>query len=252
MAACVTCGEKAGIGKVVCSSCDEEHKRFEEQERAKRAREVQERVRKRVEVRAEKVAEDTNTFVAACMTQIEDAHRLGLSPSLLATHPMSTTFSVSGRRAGQPPEIAGFLADVTLGWEVISTIPHTEGISLSNKTGTGNSVYAGGIGGIVTSVYVLMRLPITPEFLREKRSYIESFLRAHYQDGVSVIPSGSSFSADSKQSSSGSTMRNTAAGTAAAGFFTASTVIGVDGLTGGHSDSEVGDSGDADFGDFSF
>lgn len=175
MAACVTCGERAGIGKVVCASCDTEHKRVKARERAERARDIQERARRQADRKVEKQEENLNSFVAACLSQIEEAHRMGLNPSLLATRAMSTTFSLWGKQAGSPPRVAGFLADLTLGWEVISTIPHTEGVSLTNKTGAGNTIYAGGMGGMVTSVYVLMRLPITPALMQEKRAYIESF-----------------------------------------------------------------------------
>lgn len=90
MAACVTCGQKAGIGKVVCSSCDAEHKAFEAEQRAQRAQEANERERERLGKEARELEERTSSFVAGCVQQMEQAHQLGLTPSLIQYRTMST------------------------------------------------------------------------------------------------------------------------------------------------------------------
>lgn len=248
MAACVTCGEKAGIGKVVCASCQAEHEKFEAEDRAARAREVQlqaqEQARRESEEREQRIA----AFVDDCLSQMDRAHYLKLEPSLTMCKVVETTHSIHGNRAGRPPNLSALAGDLALGWEIMSIIPHTEGVGLINRMGNGNQIYAGGIGGLVTAVYVVLRLRVSPRLLELHRPYIEAVLRAQYEDGSSVISVGDEFTQEAGGSSttSFSTMGQVAAG-AAMGVVAGSIVSDLQG--GGDLGADEG--GD-DFGDFDF
>lgn len=253
MATCVTCGQKAGIGKVVCSSCDAEHKAFEAEQRAQRAREAEQRERDRLEEQARDLEERTRSFVAECVQQMEQAHQLGLTPSLIQYRTMSTSYSIQGQPGGEAPKLSALLAELSLGWEIIATLPHTEGVALTNRTGNGNTIYAGGIGGIVTAVYVVLRLAVTPMLLEHGRPYVEAVLRAQYQDGVSTIPPGGLLSIDSGAKAGGMSGIGQLAVGAAAGMVIGSTISDIAGMADGGVDAGFdGGDGGGDFGGFDF
>jgi hypothetical protein len=62
------------------------------------------------------------------------------------------------------------------GWKVVGLVPRTFGTLLQNTSGM-NSVWAGGIGGIISGAYVLMELELTPSNVGTLESEIAEYLQ---------------------------------------------------------------------------
>lgn len=253
MASCKTCGEKAGIARDECGACRSVREEREAEQRAQRAKEAKERERERLEKEARELEERIGSFVTGCVQQMEQAHQLGLTPSLIQYRSMSTSYSIQGQPGGEAPKFSTLIAELALGWEIIATVPHTEGVALTNRTGNGNTIYAGGIGGMVTAIYVVLRLPVTPILLEHNRQYVEAVLRAQYQDGVSSIPPGGLLSIDSGKKVGGMSGAAQLAVGAAAGMVIGSTISDIAGMADGGVDAGFdGGDGGGDFGGFDF
>lgn len=251
MAACGTCGEKAGIGRDECASCRSTREQRESEVRAQREAEAKRKDREHAETKARELEERTAFFVFKCVEQMKKSHQLGLTPSLMQYRMMNTSYSVQGQTGGGAPNFSAFLADLSLGWEAIAVVPHTEGVALTNQTGNGNVIYAGGMGGIVTGVYVLMRLWVTPQLLEQNQPYVEAVLRMHYEDGISTIPSDGILNIDSNAKPGGMSSMSQMAVGAAAGMFIASSAINAANIADGGVDGGF-DGGGGDFGGFDF
>lgn len=61
------------------------------------------------------------------------------------------------------------------GWKVVGVVPHTAGLVLANKDGF-HSIWAGGSGGNVVGVYVLMELEINANNVSRLEKEVLEFL----------------------------------------------------------------------------
>lgn len=254
VAACIACGEKAGVGRRECRTCQASREARERADSAERARQVQDQARQAQEAQARELAARTQTFIDGCLEQMEQAHTVGLVPSLIQYRTVTTTFSIQSEVKGQPPKFSAYLSDLSMGWEIVGIVPHTEGVALFNRTGNGNSIYAGGFGGIVSAAYVIMRLNVTPEFLSQGRAYIEAVLREQYEDGTSAIHPGGLLNlppgatVETGMSHAGQVALGAAAGIAAGAMI--SDLASLGDVGGVDADFDGGDGGD--FGNFDF
>jgi hypothetical protein len=64
------------------------------------------------------------------------------------------------------------------GWEIVTSIPKTVGVGLTNESfgSTMGSTWGGGMGGNVVGAYVLLRYAITAGSVEASRSYIDRLL----------------------------------------------------------------------------
>lgn len=129
------------------------------------------------------------------------------------------------------------------------TIPQTEGVGLTNGTGNGNTVWGAGVGGLVTGVYLIMKLPITAAYLQKNEDYVRSAVRSYYVEGVSSQVSGASFAPPSFDQG-----QNVMSNLANAGLGVAAGVLVTDAVAGLVDSIGDGgfDAGGGDFGAFEF
>lgn len=251
MAACKSCGQKAGMGKDLCTSCKgkqeaERQRVAEEQAQARRLREQEEAAQA-----ARELEERTSAYVDESLTQIRTALERGLRPSLLTVETLTTTYALNGAMSGAPPDMTRLAVYAANGWETLATIPQTEGTGLTNRTGNGGTIWAGGVGGLVTGVYVILRLPLTRELLEANEQYVREAVRAQYVDGVSAGLLTAGFAPPTLQEgrNAGSTLVNVGLGVA--GGLLVADAVG-DMMGGGDVGDFDGGGGDMDFGGFDF
>lgn len=146
MAQCTTCGQKAGMFMTVCNSCS-----LKEQEEARQRQAAQNAAQHEAEMRLrnEKMVD----------WQIISKDRLSQGQPLYVykTIYLEVDSVVNDETVGTFD--TSFLEAAGLaGWQVISVIPRTVGIGLTNTSygSTSGSTWGGGIGGNVAGVYVLI------------------------------------------------------------------------------------------------
>jgi hypothetical protein len=251
MAACKSCGQKAGMGKDLCTSCKgkqeaERQRVAEEQAQARRLREQEEAAQA-----ARELEERTSAYVDESLAQIRTALERGLTPSLLTVETLTTTYALNGAMSGAPPDMTRLAVYAANGWETLATIPQTEGTGLTNRTGNGGTIWAGGVGGLVTGVYVVLRLPLTREFLEANEQYVRDAVRAQFVDGVStgLLTAGFAPATLQEGRNAGSTLVNVGLGVA--GGFLVADAVG-DMMGGGDVGDFDGGGGGMDFGGFDF
>ena len=252
MGACKTCGEKAGLGRDQCTTCKERvdaaaQRAADEAAEAQRLKEQQEAVEA-----ARQLEERTLDYIEQTLLHIRRALAEGLRPSLFIVETLTTTYALNGAMQGAPPDLTKLAVYAANGWEVVATIPQTEGTGLTNRLGNGGTVWAAGIGGMVTGTYLLLRLPVTSSYLDSHEDYVRSAIRTYYVDGVSSGLLGAAFAAPVlEQGRNGmSTLANVGLGIAGGMLLADSigTMMGDSG-DGGY---DGGDSGGGDFGGFEF
>lgn len=256
VAACRDCGAKARLGYVHCDSCkaklDAARQRRHEESARKQLERQQDMLVRQQEIENQEAKErdlQAADFVNQSMTHIRNALSAGLQPSLLRVEVLSTTCSLNGSMSGSPPDVRQIAAYAAHGWEVLTTIPQTEGVGLTNRTGNGNTVWGAGVGGLVTGVYLIMKLPITAAYLQKNEDYVRSAVRSYYVEGVSSQVSGASFAPPSFDQGQNvmSNLANAGLGVAA-GLLVTDAVAGlVDSIGDGGFDA-----GGGDFGAFEF
>lgn len=251
MGACVQCGQKAGFGKDLCGSCKSKHE-AEERRRAEEAAAARRKAQEEAALKAARELESrTSTFVDDSMRLIGKALSEGLTPALYTVETLSTTYALNGTMAGSPPDVTRLSVLSAGGWRVVATVPQTEGTGLSNRMGNGASVWGGGVGGLVTGVYVLLELPLTKDYVNANESYLRALIRLRYVDGVSAPLLGAAFEVPTLQQgpSTMSTLATVGLG-AAGGLLVADAVLD---MTGGDGVAFEGDGGGgSDFGGFDF
>lgn len=186
------------------------------------------------------------------LEQIRGTVQAGLTAYLHRWEFIASGFSIDGSASGAPPSASGLGELGWQGWDVVTALPHTTGLSLSNMIG-GQKVLAGGIG-LTDGVYLLLRLPITAEVLSRREEWIrenlESLIASHLAAGRTPDIAVPALVADAGRSSLST--RATVASSAPLSF------IGY-GMTVSHpdGDDDAGDiegdtdfGGDADFGGF--
>jgi hypothetical protein len=162
MGACTACGAKAGFLATECDSCYRTRTAAEsEQESAqKEAREVE---------RQAHIVEEHNRI-------IRDV-KAGFKCYLHKTEYINVDSEITGGsfEFGKYDDSNVRLSGLE-GWKVVGLVPRTFGTLLQNTTGM-SSVWAGGVGGIVSGAYVLMELELTPSNVGTLSSEIEEYLQ---------------------------------------------------------------------------
>lgn len=187
MARCASCGKSAGFLGTLCSECRAEQQRREHEEQRRRDAEAD---RKRLLARAVSAErmrreEEKVWAVAAERAELlrkraENGNRVFLYESLyipvdskIDDQQMCNTFDIDALR-----ELG------LLGWEILQVVPRTIGMSLINKNlvgglSTGVDAYAGGIGGVVVGVHVILRREVEPHHDAPGSWAVVGFARSH-------------------------------------------------------------------------
>jgi hypothetical protein len=161
MGACRTCGESAGLLSRECENCLLERQKKERSEAAARSAEEERERKAIIESEVKRITEDTNQGFSCYL------HR-----SYYVTVPSQVIGSDWSVYAYDDTEVR--LAGLE-GWKVVGVVPHTSGMVLTNKDGF-NSIWAGGSGGNVVGVYVLMELEINSNNVSKLESEILEYL----------------------------------------------------------------------------
>jgi len=201
MADCQGCGAKAGFGKKMCSECTtkEESRKALEQAEAERQAEAHrlELAQRRAE--QERVAKEERqrrleAFVEGRLEHLISLIESGVTPYLYETfiidsqsyfrespNPGAWSFKTATNPVGAPTDITHLQGLGWLGWEVIATVPITYGSTLYNTVGA-NTVYAAAYGGLVVGAQVLLRLPLTREYISQHRKELSMKIAGEFKD----------------------------------------------------------------------
>lgn len=183
MGACRTCGGKAGTFKDECKDCESQRVANEQSERAAEARRHAEYA---ATVKAKAAAEleaRTQTFIQESIDSFHRTLAQGRTPYLYSMVSVTVPYSLLEQEGGALPDLHDISALGRDGWEIVATLPQTAGIGLTNVYQRGGGkTWAGGIGGIVTGVLLLVRLPITTTTLSDESEMLRAALRAGYED----------------------------------------------------------------------
>jgi hypothetical protein len=161
-------------------------------------------------------------------------------PYLHSTLYLTTDFILNEKPSGSPPDLHDLDTLGRDGWEIIATVPQTMGMGLTNVYKSGGQNWGGGIGGIVTGMYAIARLPVTEATLQHREATIREVLRNRYEDGRSMPAQGPHI----PLFASGTNKTGTFAPLAAVAASVAAVSMAMDA-------AEIGDDG-GDFGDFDF
>jgi hypothetical protein len=190
MAACKTCGQKAGAFREECKPCEAERAQIQAQKAAEWAKlDREERARREAQNKRE-LEERTVTFIDASIDSMRQALKEGRTPYLHTTLFLTTEFIINGEVNGSPPDLHDLDSLGRDGWEIVTTIPQTLGMGLTNVYKSGGQNWGGGLGGMVTGIYVVARLPITEATLTARETMIREVLLNRYEDGRSKSAKG--------------------------------------------------------------
>lgn len=151
MAACSLCGEKAGFGKSVCTSCDQQAQQDAAESAARRKSEE-------AQAFAAEVQQKLGDWRNYAKTQFDSGSELKMYNSIY----LEVDSLSDGQQLGTFT-IASLQAAGLQGWKVIAVVPRTAGIGLANTQTQGfntSTVWGGGMGGNVIGVYLLLEKPI--------------------------------------------------------------------------------------------
>lgn len=191
MASCLTCGRKTGRGKTHCDSCLERAKEQKAREDAAERARLQEEHAQRQAAEAERIRQAQaerqrkyELFIDERLSGLRALHTQGITPYLYRVIHVNAQSQMIDETVGSPPDVSELQQFGWLGWEAVGTIPTTYGHALENTdiTAGWTKSYGAGIGGLVVGAYILMRLPITPETLREREAEIVSLLREEFAE----------------------------------------------------------------------
>jgi hypothetical protein len=188
--ACPACGRSSGYVRSVTTEQRQQARREREEARRERHTELErereeaklQREREVQLIQEERIArarQQEDDYVEAALIRIRRAVQEGRPASLFRTHFIGAPYTVFGQMGGSPLQ-AGELAEFGWdGWEVVGSVPATTGIPLTNSSGQ-IQTYAGGIGGLVEGIHLLLRLEVTSELLNSRPEFIDAFLREEY------------------------------------------------------------------------
>ena len=165
-------------------------------EAAEKARLEAEMNRYTEQERQEQREEERRKFVSTALGRIERALDEGRVPALHTTVFMNMDYIVGTDVGGLGPQPDQWASMAWDGWEVVTSFPHTAALPLVNQV-SGQEAYAGGIGGIVDGVDLLMRFPISRELMEARGDYLQTLLsnqfeRMHEERGLEPLPLGTS------------------------------------------------------------
>ena len=147
MAACQFCGKPAGYSGV-CKNCTPKAEQIRAQHEAEK--EVLAAANRQRE------AADQEREWEELVATVEARLRDGEAVYLHAVVPVGVSSAVNGNLISQ----SDFSAVTNLGlegWELVGMVPRTDSTTLSNSTGRGNEVWAGGIGGNVVGAHAVLK-----------------------------------------------------------------------------------------------
>ena len=162
MGACSSCGGKAGFLSTECGSCQGKRVAAESQQ-ASAQREARE------EERQSRISEEHRRLMGDV--------KAGFRCYLHKTEYINVDSEITGGsfEFGEYDDSNVRLSGLE-GWKVVGLVPRTFGTLLQNTTGM-NTVWAGGLGGIVSGAYVLMELELTPTNVETLNLEIEEYLQ---------------------------------------------------------------------------
>lgn len=199
MAACETCGQKAGFGKKLCDECTEraEQQRRQEQTAAAARQAQEEQTKREVELARRKQAEiDRKNRWDAYLTQrigeLRSMIEEGVTPYLYtmitvdslsyfhdSPRPNAWNFKTEVRAVGANPSMGELQSLGLRGWELVSSIPVTFGASLYNQVGA-NTVNASAYAGLVVGAELLLRRPVTKRMIDEDPETVEELIKLEF------------------------------------------------------------------------
>ena len=185
MAACETCGEKAGFGKKLCESCTakaNEQKRKEAAAASARKAE-EDRVRREAEEERKRQAElaRQQRYQAYVKGRLDEMHSLvdqGVNPFLYDVIVISAQSRFNEKNIGAAPNLDELRSYGWAGWDIVGIIPSTYGEALTNTSygASSGTTWGAGVGGLVIGAYVLLKFEITRGVLEQRRDYIVSLV----------------------------------------------------------------------------
>jgi len=175
--------------------------------------------------------EERQQFVSTALGRIVRALDEDRVPALHTTVFMNMDYVLGTDVGGLGPQPDQWASMAWDGWEVVTSFPHTAGLPLVNQVGS-QGAYAGGIGGIVDGVYLLLRFPITRGLMDTRADYLETLLTNQFERmkearGVEPRPVGTSTLEIQESLSADS---NKVGGTASLGVAAAGAAFGVRGV----------------------
>lgn len=183
MAVCRTCGGKAGAFKDECKDCESRRAVREREERDEQARLQAEKAARAREQAAAELEARTQAFIEESLDSFRRSLAQGRTPYLYSMVSVSVPYSLLEQEGGSIPDLHDISALGRDGWEIVATLPQTAGIGLTNVYQRGGGkTWAGGIGGIVTGVFLIVRLPVTAATLNDEEGMLRAALRAGYED----------------------------------------------------------------------
>lgn len=188
MAACKTCGGKAGAFKEECKECESKRLTAERQEQAERERLRSEQAAQARAQAAQELEARTRNFVEESLQTFRNTLNEGRTPYLYSMVSVNLPYSLLEQEGGAVPDLHDIAALGRDGWQIVATLPQTAGIGLTNVYQKGGGqTWAGGIGGIVTGAFLLIRLPITAQTLESESDMLRAALREGYEDKRSFV-----------------------------------------------------------------
>lgn len=188
MAACKTCGGKAGAFKDECKECESARLAKERADKQERERLQAEKLAAEKAQAARELEARTLAFVEKSMESFRRTIAQGRTPYLYSMVGVTVPYTLLEQEGGSMPDLHDVAALGRDGWEIVATLPQTAGIGLTNVYQKGGGkTWAGGIGGIVTGVFLLIRLPITSQTLEHEELMIRAALTTGYEDKRSSV-----------------------------------------------------------------
>lgn len=200
MAKCTRCGREAGLLKTMCDDCRqalaeeqaaaqkklEEYQARRREEDSQREAEAFEAARSR---RAEAVttarirlADTINEITERKVGELSQRLQAGAKVILYDSIYLPVDSEVNETRAAESFDIAPLTLAGSLGWDVVSVVPKTVGVGLTNVSADTLRSWGGGIGGNVIGVYVLLKKEILPQSNADQtialQQYVSQTLRA--------------------------------------------------------------------------
>ena len=199
MAACTSCGAKAGMGKKLCQPCTEvERQRLAAEQQARAERDRLEEIERQRAVAERKRIEDEarqrrfEEFLDLRLASLQNLLDQGITPYLYdsmiidsqsyfneSPNPRSWNFKTATGPVGALTDVASLQAMGWEGWNVIGVVPVTFGSTLYNTVG-GNTVHGAAYGGMVVGASLLLSKPVTRDFLVQSRDQVIELLSKEF------------------------------------------------------------------------
>lgn len=183
---CPACDKPAAEVRTITPQMREDAKRRRQEERAAelaRSRMTREQLLEQQEEERRQYVERRDAFITAGMERIDQALSEGREPGVHTLVHMNVGYSIADAGDLVIPDLSQWISLGWDGWQIVATIPHTTGIPLFNRIGN-QQTYAGGLGGMVDGVYLLLRYPITPAVVDARPEFVKELLGKSFDDQV--------------------------------------------------------------------